>query len=152
VLFLSENTPKEHFSSVMTTETCLDIYSSFDKGKGSVWGSPEINYSQIGKSLGSYIYVFGGFVTSSSLSVERLDLHKQEWEQVSRISRHRAKFAAVCLNQNRLVIMGGKQDGNRVDSCEEFELFSGVWSPSKIRLSSSKSGFGAVVYKGTFKS
>lgn len=146
---LSGNSSKENFSSVMTTETCFREleYSSCEKGRPSDCVSNEINYSQVGKSLASYLYVFGGFVTNSSLSVERLDLQREHWDQPSRISKHRAKFGAVQINSEKLLIMGGKQEGKRVDSCEEFDMATGVWSPGKIKLSCPKSGFGATIFK-----
>lgn len=43
--------------------------------------------------------------------------------------------------------MGGKKDGERIASCEEFSVKKKKWRKSKMKLNNPKSGFGALFHK-----
>ena len=43
--------------------------------------------------------------------------------------------------------MGGKKDGERIATCEEFSIKKKKWRKSKMELTNPKSGFGALFYK-----
>ena len=43
--------------------------------------------------------------------------------------------------------MGGKKDGERIATCEEFCLKKKKWTKSKMKLTNPKSGFGALLSK-----
>lgn len=43
--------------------------------------------------------------------------------------------------------MGGKKDGERIATCEEFSVKKKKWRKSKMELTNPKSGFGALYHK-----
>ena len=49
--------------------------------------------------------------------------------------------------KEKIIIMGGKKDGERIAKCEEFLIKSKKWRKSKMKLTNPKSGFGALVNK-----
>jgi len=46
--------------------------------------------------------------------------------------------------------MGGKKDGERIASCEEFLIKTKKWRNSKMVLKNPKSGFGSLLHQSTF--
>jgi hypothetical protein len=46
--------------------------------------------------------------------------------------------------------MGGKKDGERICSCEEFVIKSKKWRKSKMVLKNPKSGFGSILNGSIF--
>lgn len=53
------------------------------------------------------------------------------------------------MNNGNIVIMGGKQDGNRVALCDEYSPKEGkIKISDNIMLTSPKSGFGVAVKNG----
>ncbi len=98
--------------------------------------------------MNQYIYVVGGFIEHSKFAIERFDIQKNSWEEIGYLENNRAKFQAVYLAQKeKIIIMGGKKDGERIAKCEEFSIKKKKWRKSKMKLTNPKSGFGALVCK-----
>lgn len=90
----------------------------------------------------------GGFFDSPSTVVERFDLQKNQWEEIDNLPTNRAKFGVVSLPNGNFIILGGKQDGIRVASIDEFFPKEKKWKNSELKLSAPKSGFGALTKYG----
>jgi hypothetical protein len=43
--------------------------------------------------------------------------------------------------------MGGKKDGERIATCEEYSIKRNKWKKSKMTLTTPKSGFGSIFHK-----
>ena len=43
--------------------------------------------------------------------------------------------------------MGGKKDGERIATCEEYSIKKKKWRKSKMKLTTPKSGFGSIFHK-----
>jgi len=96
--------------------------------------------------MNQYIYVIGGFIENTKFCIERFDIQKLLWEEVGFLENNRAKFQAVCLpSEGSIIILGGKKDGVRIETCEEFDIEKMVWKEAKMKLTAAKSGFGALV-------
>jgi len=47
--------------------------------------------------------------------------------------------------------MGGKKDGERIATCEEFSIKRKKWKKSKMTLTTPKSGFGSIFHKSLLR-
>jgi hypothetical protein len=54
--------------------------------------------------------------------------------------------------KEKIIIMGGKKDGERIATCEEFSIKKKKWRKSKMELTNPKSGFGSIYYKSNIPS
>ncbi len=93
-------------------------------------------------TVDQYIYVISGYKNTTLTSVERLNMNKGIWQNVSEVNIGRTKFGAVSYKGEKIYIMGGKLlDGSRTDLIEEFDIRADKWSMSKLKLPSPRSGF-----------
>eukprot|EP01017_Pseudomicrothorax_dubius_P008719 TRINITY_DN1287_c0_g1_i4.p1 TRINITY_DN1287_c0_g1~~TRINITY_DN1287_c0_g1_i4.p1 ORF type:complete len:819 (-),score=157.68 TRINITY_DN1287_c0_g1_i4:215-2671(-) len=104
-----------------------------------------IDFSAICQQFHFSIYALGGLVDRNTPISERFDSVKGEWEEVAPIPTSRTKFAAITLPNGRILVMGGKNDGARLSSCEEYDPKDNIWRTSEIQLPVAKSGFGAII-------
>jgi hypothetical protein len=62
------------------------------------------------------------------------------------MKNNRAKFGALTLPNGNILILGGKQDGHRIATCEELDLNTDcTWKLSEIVLPTPRSGFGVII-------
>lgn len=123
----------------------------------------KLDFSMLCQQAASSIYVMGGFIEDSQCFVERYDLQKEKWEIAGTFNNNRTKFSSLVLpNSKSILLLGGKQvfifyigiiiyfikEGARTATCVEYCLADQVIKPSNIMLTSPKSGFGALVFKG----
>jgi N-acetylneuraminic acid mutarotase len=111
----------------------------------------KLDFSVICQQISSYIYVIGGFIDNSSCSIEKYDIQRGKWEIAGQLSSNRTKFSSLPLPNSNILVLGGKQDGSRIATCEEFCVKDCMSKPSEITLTTAKSGFGAlIVYDDIF--
>jgi len=97
-------------------------------------------------TVDQYIYVISGYKTTTLQSVERLNLNKGIWQEVSEVNIARTKFGSFSVKGLKIYLLGGKLlDGSRTDLIEEYDVKSDEWSMSKYTLPSARSGFSNVL-------
>lgn len=97
-------------------------------------------------TVDQYIYVISGYKTSTLGSVERLNMNKGIWQEVTGVNIPRTKFGSVCVLGQKIYILGGKLvDGTRTDIIEEYDVNEDIWVESKMKLPSPRSGFSNVL-------
>ncbi len=113
--------------------------------KSMLTSKTHLDFSILSKQMNQYIYAIGGFIENTKFCIERFDIQKQEWSEVGFLENNRAKFQAVCLaEKGSIVILGGKKNGVRIETCEEFDIEKKIWKEMKMKLPTVKSGFGAL--------
>jgi hypothetical protein len=97
-------------------------------------------------TVDQFIYVISGYKTSTLQSVERLNLSKGIWQDMSEVNIARTKFGSFSNKGQKIYLLGGKLlDGTRTDLIEEYDIQEDEWSMSKYRLPSPRSGFSNVL-------
>lgn len=97
-------------------------------------------------TVDQYIYAISGYKNTTLTSVERLNMNKGIWQEVSEVNVGRTKFGAVSYKGEKIYIMGGKLlDGTRTDLIEEYNTRADKWTLSKLKLPSPRSGFCCVL-------
>ncbi|KAM3139361.1 hypothetical protein pb186bvf_008581 [Paramecium bursaria] len=90
------------------------------------------------------IMTIGGFVDNLKQIVEKYDIKQDQAIEKDAIKSSRCKFGVAHLLSSNLLIMGGKQDGQRLDTCEEYNYKEKKLIQSKIKLPQTRSGFGVL--------
>lgn len=83
-------------------------------------------------------------MSSSPSNIDRYWPMSQKWEKFAEMPSQRTKFGLAKLENGRLLVIGGKTEGKRLSSFDEFDPSSRKWLPSGLELTSAKSGFGCV--------
>lgn len=97
-------------------------------------------------TVDQYIYVISGYQNTALYSVERLNLNKGLWQEVSEINIPRTKFGCVSVKGEKIYLLGGKiLDGSRTDVIEEYDIRNDIWQKAKMRLPTPRSGFSCVL-------
>ncbi|CAD8103312.1 unnamed protein product [Paramecium sonneborni] len=92
-----------------------------------------------------YQYItIGGFVDSLKQIVEKYDIKTDYASEKDQLKNNRCKFGIAHLINGNVLLMGGKVDGVRNDTCEEYNYKDKKVIGSKIKLPSSRSGFGTL--------
>ena len=97
-------------------------------------------------TVDQYIYVISGYKNTTLPSVERLNINKGIWQEISDVNVARTKFGSVSVKGEKIYAIGGKLvDGTRTDLIEEYDVKNDLWTISEMRLPSSRSGFSIVL-------
>lgn len=91
-----------------------------------------------------YFLTVGGFVDSGKQTIEKYDPKQDACEDYDVMKHNRAKFGLALLLNGNYLIMGGKQDGVRVNTCLEYSTKDKKMLHSPVLLNSCRSGFGVV--------
>jgi hypothetical protein len=101
------------------------------------------DFNLLSRASNSKIITISGFSEKAISSVEVYDANSDCWSQTADCLTSRTQFAGIPYAGN-VLIMGGKQAGKRVASCEELLLSSMTWKESEISLPSPRSGFASI--------
>jgi Kelch motif len=112
-----------------------------------------ISYSQMGVEKNEQqgdveIFVMGGFVSETTQSIDRFSTETKKWQKYAEMPSQRAKFGLVKLTNGNFMAIGGKIEGKRVSTFEEFSPLFKKWIPCDIRLTSARCGFGFSAIEG----
>ena len=113
------------------------------------------DFSQICHNMKFDFLILGGFVESNTFWTERYDPQSEKSQMYDQVNVNRTKqiclyvlirFGTALLMNGNILIIGGKQDGMRVASCEEYQVKERKCSSSSIKLNSPRSGFGVIAH------
>mmetsp|Transcript_15840 Transcript_15840/g.23311 ORF Transcript_15840/g.23311 Transcript_15840/m.23311 type:complete len:601 (+) Transcript_15840:130-1932(+) len=95
------------------------------------------------------ILVIGGWNANSGIlsSVELIDRDFQSVTQMSRLQQGRCKLAAVAISSTQILVAGGHDGVNSMDTLEVYDLTTNSWDliPSSETLETPRSQCGAVL-------
>lgn len=103
--------------------------------------SKSLDLSSFGRSKPGTIYTFGGFSDRALSCVEKFDQVTSEWRAVTQLPVVRAQFGCIQRHQ-RIALIGGKIEGKRVASSEDFVISTGRCAEGAVKLPGIRSGFG----------
>lgn len=76
--------------------------------------------------------------------MEKYDVKLEQSLEKDCLKSNRCKFGLAHLLNGNVLLIGGKQDGVRLDSCEEYNHREKKVLASKIKLPTVRSGFGTL--------
>ena len=101
------------------------------------------DFNLLNRASNSKIFTISGFSEKAISTVEAYDVCSDLWGFLPECLNARTQFAGILYSGN-VVVLGGKQGGKRVSSCEELCLSSMTWKESAISIPSPRSGFSAI--------
>lgn len=107
------------------------------------------DFHSLYKMYPTKIFTVSGFSDKVLLGMEMYDSHTDIWTDLSNCINPRTQFSGLHY-LNNFLILGGKQGGKRISSCENYDFASNVWSPSPISLPVARSGFGSIGLSSNF--
>eukprot|EP00347_Sterkiella_histriomuscorum_P017673 403348434 len=106
------------------------------------------NFDTLFKMKEEYIFVFSGFNERFLTSVEVFDVTRGIWREFKDSCPNRAKFQVQALNEETILIFGGKDEfGIQMDDVEDFGIKEMKAFPGDWRLPQNISGFGSCLIK-----
>jgi hypothetical protein len=101
------------------------------------------DFNLLNRASNAKIFTISGFSEKAISSVEAYDTSNDLWGFLPECLSARTQFAGI-LHSGNLLLLGGKQGGKRVSSCEELCLASMTWKESALAIPSGRSGFAAI--------
>jgi hypothetical protein len=102
-----------------------------------------IDLASLCRPYASSIYVMGGFGDKGLLSIEKYDANEDSWQKASDLLSFRTSFA-LASQGDKVLLLGGKINGKRTETVEEFNRSTNRAKFSLINLTSKRSGLGAL--------
>lgn len=101
------------------------------------------DFNLINRMQNTKIYTISGFSEKAISSVELYESSIDSWTTLPDCLSPRTQFSSL-FYQNSILILGGKQNGKRISSCEQFNIHTNTWTVSPFSLPSPRSGFSAI--------
>lgn len=102
-----------------------------------------IDLASLCRPYASSIYVMGGFGDKGLLSIEKYYANDDSWHKTCELLSSRTSFA-VASQGDKILLLGGKINGKRTETVEEFNKNTNRAKFSMINLTSKRSGLGAL--------
>ena len=101
------------------------------------------DFQSLYKLHSTKIYTISGFSDKALPGVECYDSHLDICADLRDCLQPRTQFSALSY-QGDILILGGKQGGKRISTCEQYSLPSNSWTLSEISLPFARSGFASL--------
>lgn len=109
---------------------------------GSVPTSQKI-YSPCCVSVSNTIYIFGGEGVKTVGSFVIGAGHTKTWKTLKNMEYEHFDGKAIEIDSNRILVLGGKQDGSYLDIVEEYNIITNSWKTLTWKLPYAMSCFAA---------
>ena len=107
------------------------------------------DFNSLYKLHSTKVYTISGFSDKALTNTELFDSQTETWQLLNECISPRTQFSAIVYNTN-IMILGGKQAGKRLATCEFFDFNTNNWSISQISLPKARSGFVALTISSIY--